>query len=701
MGGEPLLGKKGSSVVVEVVVVVVVLLLLLLVAAAAGDVGVVVVAAAAAAAAAAHVLGWSDAKRGRQKFHHSTFRRIGKTPLVFLCFVTVNHLLTMVQLLVLGLIAGVGPSNVFASASVVPDFGADFQPAQGPNMNGDFVLSTTPGGKEGLFPKTYTDFPGGVEAYDVLSPPITTLYSQVWWAPLAPVSFPEEMIAKYTNKTVAIVGWEIDQVRVLPDGTEHSVPISATYNHHYNLQIIGAAAQFKKIWLNGPHDPRAKELLRASHGMVAYDQPHYVPEIVGDTSRGPASAFVTSGNGGEYRKTFHGFAPGHAVVIDSPTQIQLSPMQIDTWNRDEMDISQPLPPKFVAGPLPRSSEAPVNASYSGLLECPMTTRLTKVVDGAYVVEGAGGVCAAPILTFQECFHAAASTLGNEGTPASQFKNTTGSAPQRPSGCSVSSSIDSGSGSNHIQVYFNELSNSTVGCAADAGIVSGAASSLVDVAVTLNATSKLATISLTGPSDVWFGVGFGAQAMADRPWTIVVDGNGNVSERHLGGESPNSHIAGDPLQPSVTVVGSSVASTLRTVVLTRPFQGAGPDYYTFNASASNMVLPFINAIGSGPDLAYVATHFVECAFDNFENCSMNDSPRLPSISAGTTKTRLRQSCRCFLDPPLRVHACAQKLLHLLAWQLGNWCTMQQISLVMWALVLLRSDNKNASRFQRLF
>lgn len=520
----------------------------------------------------------------------------------------------MMQLLVLGLIAGVGPSSAVSSAPVVPDFGADFQPAQGPNMNGDFVLSTTPGGKEGLFPKTYTDYPGGVEAYDVLSPPITTLYSQVWWAPLAPVSFPEEMVTKYANKTVAIVGWEIDQVRVLPDGTEQSVPISATYNHHYNLQMIGAAAKFKKIWLNGPQDPRAKELLRASHGMVAYDQPHYVPEIVGDTSRGPASAFVTSGNGGEYRKTFHGFAPGHAVVIDSPTQIQLSPMQIDTWNRDEMDISQPLPPKFVAGPLPRSSEAPVNASYSGLLECPMTTRLTKVIDGAYVVQGAGGVCATPILTFQECFHAAASTLGTEGTPASQFKNVTGSDPLRPAGCSVSSSIDSGSGSNRVQVYFNELTNSTVGCAAGAGVVSGAASSLVDVTVSLNATSNLATISLTGPSDVWFGVGFGAQAMADRPWTIVVDGDGNVTERHLGGESPNSHVAGDPLQPSVTVVGSSVAAALRTVVLTRPFQGAGPGYYTFNATGSDMVIPFINAVGSGPDLAYVPTHFTGFALE---------------------------------------------------------------------------------------
>ena len=111
------------------------------------------------------------------------------------------------------------------------------------------------------------------------------------------------------------------------------------------------------------------------------------------------STFMASANGGEYRKSYHGFAPGHAVVVDSPTELQatdrtksngattshrrtrtcsqVTPMQIDTWNRDKMDIDGPLPPRFVPGPLPRASEAPVNPAYSGLLECPMTTRLSK------------------------------------------------------------------------------------------------------------------------------------------------------------------------------------------------------------------------------------------------------------------------------------------------------------------------------------
>ena len=90
--------------------------------------------------------------------------------------------------------------------------------------------------------------------------------------------------------------------------------------------------------LDGPEDPRARELLKQSgHGRLAYEQPQYMvvePEIT-DTSlpNGGTSAQFASANGGEYRKTYHGFTPGTALVINSPTAFQLSPMQIDTWHR--------------------------------------------------------------------------------------------------------------------------------------------------------------------------------------------------------------------------------------------------------------------------------------------------------------------------------------------------------------------------------
>lgn len=101
------------------------------------------------------------------------------------------------------------------------------------------------------------------------------------------------------------------------------------------------------------HAPLIEQILHTL-GTVAWDQPHYIVEQVKPSVSGkPTSAFITSGNGGEYRKTRHGFAPGYAIVLDSPTEVQLDPMQIDTWNRDKMDISgnktYPGAVKFVPG----------------------------------------------------------------------------------------------------------------------------------------------------------------------------------------------------------------------------------------------------------------------------------------------------------------------------------------------------------------
>ena len=33
--------------------------------------------------------------------------------------------------------------------------------------------------------------------------------------------------------------------------------------------------------------------------------------------------------------------------------------------------------------------------------------------------------------------------------------------------------------------------------------------------------------LAGPANVWFGVGFNAGAMADKPYAVIVDGTGKV------------------------------------------------------------------------------------------------------------------------------------------------------------------------------
>ena len=60
-----------------------------------------------------------------------------------------------------------------------------------------------------------------------------------------------------------------------------------------------------------------------------------------------------------------------------------------------------------------------------------------------------------------------------------------------------------------------------------------------MSIVLDTSSQKVTLNLTGPSDVWFGVGFGATSMKDNPWTVVISGNGTVSEHILADHAPGT------------------------------------------------------------------------------------------------------------------------------------------------------------------
>ena len=77
---------------------------------------------------------------------------------------------------------------LLAAAITAADPGP-FEPniSHAPNLNGQYPLSQTPGGVPGLFPASYSKYPGGVEHFDVYSPEISSLYSQVFWKGLDPV----------------------------------------------------------------------------------------------------------------------------------------------------------------------------------------------------------------------------------------------------------------------------------------------------------------------------------------------------------------------------------------------------------------------------------------------------------------------------------------------------------------------------------
>ena len=124
---------------------------------------------------------------------------------------------------------------------------------------------------------------------------------------------------------------------------------------------------------------------------------------------------VDEANGGEWRKSFHGYPHGYAQLVESPVGFRIEPMQIDTKNRDGSMAT--AADGFTPDPnlVPRAYAAPLtgpDAVYSGLLECPCTDRITKTVTGDYSLQSEGALTAAVrrIATYTECF-AAATKLG--------------------------------------------------------------------------------------------------------------------------------------------------------------------------------------------------------------------------------------------------------------------------------------------------
>jgi hypothetical protein len=499
--------------------------------------------------------------------------------------------MTMTRTVVVAMIAVM----VATATAIAPP---PFVPSQESNMNGKYLFSLTPNATMDGFPAQYKDYPRGVEYFDIYSPEISSLYSQVFWKGLAPVKLPADIVARYAGKGMAVVGFEMDQVRKTANG-DVRVPLNLAYNHHFESNMAGAKSRFTKIIFDGPNDPRIAELGgKMAHGIPSHKE-HWAVEDLAPGNSIPTSQSFGGANGGEYRLSYHGYAPGYAQVIDSPTEFQITPMQIDTWNRDKMNLTGPT--SFVPGPLPRNSLAPPDAEYSGMLECPVTTRIRKIIEGGYTATLSADGCGGKVIsTASECFGAAASTLGAGATVSNNFTTKVVNDASKPAGCSA---IASKTNPSLITVFYNTHSDPTATCGlGSSGFVSGATKSLVDVRVDLNSKSinngaPEVTITLAGPSDVWFGVGFNAQRMADSPWAIIVDGTGNVTERKLADQNP-----GKQLPSSVTLVHSSVTNGLRTVVLTRAAQGKTAEYFTFDP-AKLSTLPFINAVGSSPQLSY--------------------------------------------------------------------------------------------------
>ena len=184
-----------------------------------------------------------------------------------------------------------------------------------------------------------------------------------------------------------------------------------------------------------------------------------------------------------------------------------------------------------------------------------------------------GVCKPQILKADDCF-TAAQELGLRPVK----RNSTVSNAKLPTGCSVSATVGG------FDVIFNTNAKSNATCGEPAADVknkqpprvAGLAENLVNISVDLNPATDLATITLQGPTDVWFGVGLGAHgkfnpadpssglSMLGTNWTIIVLTNGSVMERDLG-----NHEMGTLLPASVRSARRHVLQAGRPPVRVAP------------------------------------------------------------------------------------------------------------------------------------
>ena len=198
------------------------------------------------------------------------------------------------------------------------------------NMNGEYIVSSGAGKSAPHFNSDYAS--KGHEYFDVWSPELATRYAEVWWHDMGKQALPKEIVARFANKTIAITGYEMDMVMVQPTGQpgaaqDVSVPINWAYNHHYEAWITGRYSALEK----NEHPDLSDTSHHGGPPKLVVTETPDATEALGAI---PASAWFSEGNGGESRKSFHGYPDGYAQLIGSPESWHLTPMQIDTRNRE-------------------------------------------------------------------------------------------------------------------------------------------------------------------------------------------------------------------------------------------------------------------------------------------------------------------------------------------------------------------------------
>ena len=478
--------------------------------------------------------------------------------------------------------------------------------------------------------------------FDSYSRPIKTLYSQVHWTNHGNLPLPEEVVKRYDGSDesksdiIAVVGYEIDQVRVDPTtGQEVSVPITWAYNHHYMAFLLGEQEDGEAVsMINIPSTQAMKHSssrMAMGHRTASPDTNVWRPGTFQNNratlamGHGDYSwSFFSEGNGGECRKSYHSYPKGYAQLIRKPHSFSVEPMQIDTWNRETMNSSEFVPPpkSSVQDYFPRTSKINsrlldnlAEAKYNPLLECPCTDRLPKTSGMTYKLvpkdqelhnHWQETESSEYLDNSTECFDAATRLLPSTNITE---KVIPGNTDQK--GVCEAVLLRDGS----LEVVWDERTSAEIretvkSETGDLIVGTTPTGSLINATLILNTTSNQVDITLKGPyleddeDERWFAIGLGASSMCIRmqadecttggPYAIIVlppeeDSPSRVVERKL-----DYHGAGKVLETTNSDYNMMVYSNeieiddetgnqRRVVRMTRPLEGPTDNYYSFSSS----------------------------------------------------------------------------------------------------------------------
>ena len=177
----------------------------------------------------------------------------------------------------------------------------------------------------------------------------------------------------------------------------------------------------------------------------------------------------------------------------------------------------------------------LNNGLSPLIECPCTDRITKSTVQFSSIKTVG-TCPQGLKTELEC------KQNIESMNVTLKKITSTKDPDLPQGCILMPEKESGFYSAVYNTPKAQRLNMTCGSQESVSL-RGHAKLGPEVNMSLSHDTKTVVLTLSGPANVWFGVGFDASTMADKPYAIIVDGAGAVTERKL-----ENHAPGTLLQP---------------------------------------------------------------------------------------------------------------------------------------------------------